>query len=195
MSRVDIVKAIAATSELCGGRPLSPTAAALFVDDLSAFPEHQVMAALSRCRKEIEGKPLTVAAVISRIDDGRPGPQEAWAMLPTTEAESTVWCDEMIHAWAIAAPLLDGKGNIAARMAFMEAYGKAVTLARDQALPVRWTPSMGTDPSLRDEALRVAVSRGRLQLGHARALSPRLEAPTPAALQLLGQVNVRRIEV
>lgn len=193
MSKADIVKAVAATAELCGGRPLSPAAAALFVDDLAGFPENQVLAALTRCRKEIEGKPLTVAAVISRIDDGRPGPQEAWAMIPTDEAASVVWTDEMCQAWAVATPLLDGRGNVAARMAFLEAYGKAVSQARVEALPVRWTPSLGTDPHQREEALRVAVQRGRMQLEHARRIAPQLEAPTPAALKLLGQLNVRRL--
>jgi hypothetical protein len=194
MSRVDIVKAIAATSELCGGRPLSPAAAALFVDDLAAFPEHQVMAALTRCRKEIEGKPLTVAAVIARIDDGRPGPQEAWSMMPFDESASVVWSDEMRVAWFVAEPLLDGRQNVAARMAFLEAYARAVTMARDQRQPARWMPSLGQDQHGRAEALRIAVEKGRISIGHARTIAPQLEAPSPRALQLLGQVNVRRIQ-
>lgn len=194
MARSDVLKAIAATAELCGGRPFTPVAAAVFADDLAGFDEHAVMAALTRCRKELEGKPLTVGAVVSRLDDGRPGPQEAWALMPIEESQSVVWTDEMCQAWAIAQPLLDGRGNVAARMAFIESYSKAVTLARDQRQPAKWTPSLGHDPAGREEALRLAVSKGRMQLAHARALQPRLEAPTPAAQQLLGQVNIRRIE-
>lgn len=193
MSRVDIVKAIAATTELCGGRPLSLAAAALFVDDLAAFPEHQVMAALTRCRKEIEGKPLTVAAVVSRIDDGRPGPQEAWAMMPIDEASSVVWTEEMCQAWAVAMPLLDGRGNVAARMAFLEAYTKAITAARDQRRPPKWTPSLGHDQHGRERALRTAVEKGRIAITHASTLIPRLEAPSQQAQQLLAQLEVRRI--
>jgi hypothetical protein len=193
MARSDVLKAIAATAELCGGRPFTPAAAAIFADDLTGFDERAVMAALTRCRKELEGKPLTVGAVMARLDDSRPGPQEAWALMPFDESQSVVWTEEMCQAWAVALPLLDGRGNVAARMAFIESYGKAVTLARDQRLPAKWTPSMGRDPVGREEALRIAVSKGRMQLAHARKLQPRLEAPTPAGQQLLDQVTIRRI--
>lgn len=194
MARSDVLKAIAATAELCGGRPFSPAAAAIFADDLAGFEEPAILAALTRCRKEIEGKPLTVAAVINRLDDGRPGPQEAWSMMPLDEAQSVVWTEEMAEAWAVAEPLLDGRGNVGARMAFLEIYAKALNTARDQRKPATWTPSLGHDPAGREKALQVAVAKGRMGLQHARKLMPMLEAPAPAALQLLGQVNLRRIE-
>jgi hypothetical protein len=184
MARSDVLRAIAATVELCGGRPFTPAAAAIFADDLAGFDERAVLGALTRCRKELDGKPLTVAAVVSRLDDGRPGPQEAWSLMPT---------EEMCKAWAVAQPLLDGRGNIPARMAFIEAYSKAVTLARDECRPAKWTPSLGHDVAGREEVLRLAVTKGRMQLEHARTLMPRLEAPAPAAQQLLSQVNIRRI--
>lgn len=194
MSKAEIVKAVAATAELCAARPLSPAAAALFVDDLAGFDEAAVMSALTRCRKELEGKPLTVSAVVARIDDGRPGPQEAWSMMPLDEAASVVWTDEMCKAWAAAAPLLDGRGNVAARMTFVEVYTKALNAARDQRKAPVWTPSLGHDPAGREQALQLAVDKGRLGIEHARRLTPVLEAPTAAAQQLLARVNVRRLQ-
>lgn len=188
-----LIQAIAATAELCG-KVYTPAAAALLASDLDSFDERAVLSALTRCRKELDGKPFNVAAVIARIDDGRPGPQEAWAMMPVQESMSVVWTDEMRDAWAASMPLLDGRGNVAARMAFLEKYTSCITVARDQRLPPRWTPSLGLDPHGREQALRTAVEKRRLSVEHARTLLPHLEAPTPAGQQLLGQVNVRRIE-
>jgi hypothetical protein len=188
-----LIMAIAATAELCG-KVYTPAAAALLASDLDGFDEPAVLAALTRCRKELDGKPFNVAAVIARIDDGRPGPQEAWALMPFDEAMSVVWSEEMREAWFVAEPLLDGRQNVAARMAFLEAYAKAMTTARDQRLPAKWTPSLGHDQHGRVEALRIAVEKGRIGIEHARTIAPQLEAPTPRALQLLAQVNIRRIE-
>ena len=187
-----LIIAIAATAELCG-KVYTPAAAAMLASDLDGFDERAVMAALTRCRKELDGKPFNVAAVISRIDDGRPGPQEAWALMPVDESASVVWTEEMREAWFVAVPLLDGRQNVAARMAFIENYTKAVTMARDQRQPARWTPSLGQDQHGRVEALRIAVEKGRIAIEHARQIAPQLTAPSPRALQFLAQVNVRSI--
>lgn len=187
-----LIQAIAVTAELCG-KVYTPAAAAMLAADLDGFDERAVTAALTRCRKELDGKPFNVAAVIARIDDGRPGPQEAWSMMPVDEAQSVVWTAEMCQAWAIAAPLLDGRGNIAARMAFIEAYGKALTTVRDQRLPATWTPSLGHDQRGREQALSQAVEKGRLSIGHARKLAPQLATPAPAAQRMLANLNVKRV--
>lgn len=171
MASAQLIQAIAATAELCG-KVYTPAAARMLADDLSGYDERAVMAALSRCRKELDGKPFNVAAIISRIEDGRPGPQEAWAMMPVDESTSVVWTTEMQEAWGIAYPLMDGRGNVAARMAFLEAYAKAVTMARDRKDPPRWQMSPGTDSLGRQSALIEAVRLQRLPLDHAIALLP-----------------------
>jgi hypothetical protein len=183
--------AIAATAELCGA-PLSKPALAMLALDLDPHPPQAVMAALRRCRMEHRGR-LTAEAVISRIDDGRPGAEEAWAMIPRDEDGTVVWTDEMAAAYGIAAPLLAQGEPIAARMAFLEHYRAAVAKARLDGVPVRWRPSFGRDPRDRERALAEAADKGRiardspLLLQHVRPPEPPLTAaierrgPTRAA--------------
>lgn len=173
MPSEQLIQAVAVTAELCG-RTFSPAAAAVFVDDLARYPEAQVLGALRRCRREVRGI-LTVQDVVSRLDDGRPGAEEAWAMIPQDEAGSTVWTDEMAEAYGIARHLLAEGDRVGARMAFKETYGRLVAQARDDGRPVRWSPSLGHDPRGREAALLEAVDRGRLPLGLAVALAPSIE--------------------
>lgn len=170
MQSSEVLKAVAVTAELCG-RTFSAAAAAVFASDLEGFPDAAVLAALSRCRKEIKGL-LTIQEVISRIDDGRPGVESAWAMLPRGEDDSVVWSDEMAIAWGSALPLLNDGDRIGARMAFKEAYTKLIFDARDKKLPPRWTPSFGRDVGGRQAALIEAVRHNRLGLDHAISLLP-----------------------
>jgi hypothetical protein len=165
-----VIEAIAVTAELCG-RTFTPAAAAVFAGDLDGFSDSAILKALSRCRKEVKGL-MTVQDVISRIDDGRPGVEEAWAMLPHDENVSTVWTDEMAQAWGIALPLLNDGDRIGARMAFKEAYAAQVANARDQKIAPKWTVSFGRDVSGRQAALIEAVRHKRLTVDHAVRLLP-----------------------
>ncbi len=171
MATKELLKAIAATAELFG-KSYTPAAAALFAQDLDGFDERAVLSALTRCRKELDGKPFNVSAVISRIDDGRPGVEQAWAMLPHDEDSSTVWSEEMAQAWGIALPLLNDGDRIGARMAFKEAYTKQVADARDRKESPKWTVSFGRDAGGRQTALVEAVRHNRLSLDHAVKLLP-----------------------
>lgn len=171
----DLVKAIAVTAELCG-RTFTPEAAAVFVDDLAGFDPSAVFGALKRCRREVRGV-LTVQDVVSRLDDGRPGVEEAWAMLPQSEATSVVWTEEMREAFGVAMPLIGARDKVAARMAFKEAYVARVNAARDRREPPTWCVSLGHDPGGRAAALVEAVSMQRLTLAQARNYVPTLNAP------------------
>lgn len=168
----ELIEAIGVTAELCG-RVMSEAAARVMCGDLAAFPEEQVIAALARCRKEVRG-PLTVSDVITRIDDGRPGAEEAWAMLPRSESQSCVWTEEMAKAFGVCEPLM--RDEVAARMAFKEAYSRLVSDARNNWIPARWSPSLGSDPVGRESALMVAVERGRLTREQAAKLLPSPQA-------------------
>lgn len=183
---VEVVKAVAVTAELCG-RTFTPAAAECFVADLSGYPPQQVIAALARCRREVRGV-LTLADVINRLDDGRPGADEAWAMMPHSEADSVVWSEEMAHAFGISCKAPDA---YSARLAFREAYNAAVARARERREPVKWTPSLGHDPRGRDAALERAVEAGRLSYEHARDLSPSLPAPSRKVSAMLASVADR----
>jgi hypothetical protein len=165
MTSSRVIEAIAVTAELCG-RTFSPAAAMMFASDLDGFPESAVLLALTRCRKEVRGM-MTIQDVISRIDDGRPGVEQAWAMIPQDENTSVVWTDEMAAAWGTAASLLREGDRIGARMAFKETYAKLVSDARDQKEPPKWTPSFGDDRYGRQAAMAEAVRMNRLTLDHA----------------------------
>lgn len=188
MASEALIDAVAVTAELCG-RVFSEPAARVFVRDLEGFPEEAILAALSRCRKEVRGV-LTVSDVISRIDDGRPGAEEAWAMIPRDEWASVVWTTEMAEAFGSASGMLVSREEVPARMAFKEVYSRLVAKARDQRVPVRWIPSLGHDPGGREAAVMEAAQKGRIKLDYARSLVPSLQA-TPEWERLLAAEKTR----
>jgi hypothetical protein len=183
MASAALLEAVAVTAELCG-RVFSEPAARVFVGDLAGYPERQVIGALARCRKEVRGM-LTVADVVSRLEDGRPGAEEAWAMLPMREADTAVWTDEMREAFAVASPLIDAGELVAARMAFKETYTRLVNAAREKAVEPKWAVTLGHDPRGREHVVLQAVEKGRIALEHARSLVPELPAPDAVVMKLL----------
>jgi hypothetical protein len=192
VSTSDLLEAIAVTAELCG-KTFSPAAARLFADDLTAYPTDQVISALARCRREVRGV-MTLADVIARLDDGRPGPDEAWAQIPRDESATIVWCDEMAEAYGIAKPLLDGGEPIAARMAFREAYMRAVACARAARRATRWQISPGTYEPGRRDAIVAALAKKRITRTQAEALWP-YEPLSEAGAALLAKtkLHIKRI--
>lgn len=169
-----LYEAVAVTLELTG-TALSEVAARIMAEDLARYPEAQVMGALTRCRRELKGR-LTIADVISRLDDGRPGVEEAWAMLPKDEQTTAVWTVEMSQANAVVHDLLDRGDEVAARMAFKEAYSKACQLARDRGEPVSWSATLGWDKGGRESVLKAAVVAGRLSREQISIYLPPAEA-------------------
>lgn len=151
---------------------LSDSAYEFMLADLSRYPEPQVLAALLRCCRELKPRQFTLEAVLSRIDDGRPDPEGAWASIPKDENGSVVWTTEMRDAWAAARPLIQLAQLVPARMAFLEAYRKEVQLARDARLPVEWEYSPGIDKDGRELVLLDAAEKGRISPARARALLP-----------------------
>lgn len=183
MASKALLQAVAVCAELTRTE-LSEAAVRVLVDDLSRYPEAQVLHALSRCRRELRSG-LTLADVLARLDDGRPGPEEAWAMMPRDESQSVVWTDEMAQAWGVAQPLLAEGDQVAARMAFLEHYRGIVQTARDRGQPPRWTPSLGHDPAGREEVLVRAAELGRLSASHVAGLLPHRDAPHPRLQALI----------
>ena len=175
MSKKQLIEALAVTAEITG-TTMTDAAAKMMINDLIVYPEQFIFAALTKCRREIKGR-LTLADIISRIDDGRPGVEEAWAMIPKSENETVVWTDEMAVALGVAQPLINEGDLVAARMAFKEKYNNEIQSARDQSKPVNWTTSLGHDPAGRESALRKAVDAGRISYQHAQKLIPSFEIP------------------
>lgn len=176
----ELIEALAVTAELCG-RTFSAPAAAMFVSDLDRYQEAQVMVALARCRREVRGV-LTVSDVVSRLEDGRPGVEEAWAKLPMRESQTAVWTDEMSKAFGFAIALIDRGDVIGARMAFKESYTKEVARARDEGKPVRWVVSVGHDQAGRKPVIEQAVKQGLLTYEEAVNYVPEISYEVDQAL-------------
>jgi hypothetical protein len=173
MASERLLQAIAVTAELTGTL-LSEAAARVVAADLAKFPEAQVLGALTRCRKELKGR-LTLAEIISRLADGRPGPEEAWAMLPAGEHDTVVWTEEMRIAWGVVRNMLADGQRVAARMAFLERYRVLVAEARDAGVTVKWSATLGQDARGREAAITDAREKGRLSEEQVRCYLPVVE--------------------
>lgn len=178
-----VLKAIAATAELTGTE-LSEAALLVFEADISGYPEQQVIAALTRCRRELRGR-LTVADVVDRIssDGGHLTANEAWGLALTAmdEAETVVWTGQVSEAAAIARPVLDAGDEVGARIAFRDAYER---ILRESTDAPRWFPSFGHDPEKRGSAIERAVRSGLLTQQHAAGLLPAPNDPGPIGAAL-----------
>lgn len=168
MASPELLKALAVTAELTGTE-MSPEAAKVMAEDLSAFPEQQVFGSLTRCRRELRSR-LTLADIITRLDDGRPGADEAWASVPHSEEQTVVWTNEMIASWSVAEPLLCLGDEVAARMAFKQAYDRAVSEARTERKPPQWQVSLGWDKAGRESVIARAVELKRISVERAQKL-------------------------
>ena len=173
MSRknTDVLKAIAVTAELTNTE-MSESALEVFEADLAEYSDGQILAALTRCRRELRGR-LTVADVIDRMASvgGHPSANEAWALVlaAADESETVVWTEQVAEAAGIAQPVIDAGDEVGARMAFRDAYERIVAAHGDAP---RWFPSLGHDPEKRAGAIERAVRAGLMTQQHASGLLP-----------------------
>ncbi len=186
-----LVEMLVATAEVMGEQ-IRPTAAAYMVTDLATYPLRVLAEALTACRREVKGR-LSLAAIMERIDDGHPAPNEAWAVAirATDEAVTLVWTEQTRDAWTAALPLVEEGDKIAARQAFLEVYARLVKSARAVGGCAVYQPSLGHDASARAAALQLAVDAGRLahqQVAEHLALPAATPAFNPLAL-LAGRVE------
>lgn len=153
------------TQEIMGtaeamGQVLSSNSAALMAVDLADFTLRQCQEALRQARLEGKGR-LTLADILQQLDrlSGRPGPEEAWAMAlqAKDEANTVLWTNEVAQAWSVAAPMAKGRDQVAARMAFKEAYTRITQDARNAKRAPQVEVSVGSDKHQRVEVLSRAV--------------------------------------
>lgn len=188
--RTELLQAIAVTAELTG-TAFSEPAARVLAADLAQYPEHQVFNALRRCRRELRST-LTLAAILERIEDGRPGPDEAWAIVrPAIDDERTTifYTPEMKTAFFIARELSDDL--IAARMAFLEAYRTALQEARADGQPIKLEACLGYDAPQRESAILKAVEQGQITNEHAMLMLPHLATPDARVAAIAETVTKR----
>lgn len=181
-----LAKALTVAFEVCGGT-LSDAAFEVMLADLAEYEEGAVLLALARCRRELTGR-LTLAHIIERIDDGRPGPEEAWSRIGTGDERATIVAtEEAWQAFAVvnnrahpAEQSLLQENPVAARMAFVETYRRLVATARANREPVRWRVSLGQDNAQRLPPLREAVARGQIKPADVAGILPAHEVETLA---------------
>lgn len=171
MDRKKLIEAIAVAQEVTGTPLASDAAIEAMVMDLQGYPDGQVLAAIRRCMREVKGK-LTLADIISRIDDGRPPREVAWSMVPKNEAASVCWTTEMRDAFAVCFRLVEAGDTVQARMAFLQAYDAQVQLGRDARLPLEWHFSLGTDKDQRELVILDAKDKGRISAQRAAEMLP-----------------------
>jgi hypothetical protein len=127
-------------------------------------------------------KPADVIRHLPATDDGHPGPDEAWGLLVRLiqdERETGVLTEEMRAGWEACQPILDLGDEVGARMCFLDVYRRRIQEARQTAKKARWTPTLGTDPTLRVQRLQEAVEARRISADYAHSLLP---GPTPVSL-------------
>lgn len=168
--------AICATAETLG-QTTSANAAQMMAEDLAEYDVDAIATALRACRRELTGK-LTLAAILQRIQasDGRPDPNEAWAIALTAsdESDTVVMTEEIQLAMAASTPVLANGDKVGARMAFLAMYQRLCDEARKQASPAKWNVSLGTDPQRRIAAVEEAGRLGRLPAPEVREQLSRL---------------------
>lgn len=153
------------------GQEISDAAMTIISKDLGAYPEDDVLEALSRCRREL--RRMSLVDVLERLPGGHPGPEEAWAIVApalSDERVTFVQTDEIASAFSVALNLSDNP--IAARMAFMERYRDEMRMARSAGRKAKWRPNLGWDRQAREAPLLEAVRLGRLSSHHVAGLLP-----------------------
>jgi hypothetical protein len=119
--------------------------------------------------------PPTVGQILEILNagnkTGRLGAEEAWALAVRAcdESETVIMNDEIAQAWGVCKPVMDLGDEVGARMAFKEAYQRITAAATG---PVKWWPSIGSDPHKRDTALSEAKRQGLLPAPHVAGLLP-----------------------
>ena len=143
---------------------------------LVAYPLRIVAAAFTAyCDESGEFAPAPAGiAMRCKLMDGRPGPEEAWAIALTSrdEADTVVWTAEIAEAFVLCQPVLSMGDEVGARMAFKESYVRIVAAARAARCPAQWTASLGWDLSRRKAALVRASNAGLLPAPSVAALLP-----------------------
>jgi len=187
----ELVKLLVVTAEVIGEQ-LRPTTALFMADDLAAYALPVLKRALAACRRELKGR-LSLAAILERIEDGHPAPNEAWAIAirAADEGATVVWTGQTRDGWAAAYPLVMAGDKIAARQALLEVYTRLVKEARAAGELGGHHVSLGSDVSGRDSVLRQAVAAGHLaheQVAEHLALPAATPSFNPVAL-LAGRVE------
>lgn len=175
----DFTKLLAATMDVYG-RQITASFVDVFFSALTPYTLPVVREALNRHLQDPESgrfapKPadLIRQVVTAKASDGRPGRDEAWAIAQKSmdEDDTVVTSAEILEAMGIARPLLEELNDkVAARMAFVEAYDRIVSVKRATGEPFEWFVSLGANKDRRVPAIKAAQVAGLLPAPKAAAL-------------------------
>lgn len=158
-----VTQLLVATAEIMGTE-LKPGAVMVMVSDLAEYEFQDVMNALTRCRKELSGR-LTLKAILDILSPagGWLSANEAWsrALPAADESKTVVWTEEARKAWFVALPMVKARDNNA-RMAFIAAYEREVSNAKNAGKRPQYEVSPGDDALLRDATISQAQTEGLL---------------------------------
>lgn len=135
----------------------------IYWEDLGELPDDVLQNAVRAHRMDPErGRyfPRT-ADLVSKLGAGNQhiGSDEAWSLALESfdESSTVIWTHEISTARNIAAQIWEAGDKVGARMAFKQAYERA--LANSPAIP-RWCVSIGYDSARRVDAINAATARG-----------------------------------
>ena len=177
---------IAGVSEYYG-KPLTPVTVQIYWNALAGLDFGVIKSLMSAHIATSRFMP-TVADLLgpAQASDGRPGAEESWARLSHAigdEGATVVLTAEERVSFFVADAIAGDK--IAARMAFKEAYTKAVHEARARGIQVQWGHILGHDVAGREPVLLEAVRLGRLDSAHVAGLLPYRDEPAPAVFRMI----------
>lgn len=174
------------------GKEASQNLLRMFWGVLHEFDMNQIRIAFTSHLRSSRFMPTT-KEIIERINGMRPGPDEAWAMVPKDEGTSAVVTEEMLGAFSVAAPLLHEGDKIGARMAFKDAYYRLCEASMAAGKPIKWVISRGWDKSSLGCVIDEAVRLGRITAQDAAPHLAEIEFHSPLVAGLLegtkGTVN------
>lgn len=177
--KTEIAKAIALLTAEYDLPPFSPDRIAMWMTALAGFPTGSVARSAANYMRTNKFKPQLadiVQGCMAQVPNAWLSADEAWALMPKTEAESCMMTDESARAMAAASPLLEAGDRIAARMAFRAAYERLVEQAKVEGRQPAFFPSLGSDVQGRAPMLGAAVKAGQFQLEAALNIAPEFSA-------------------
>jgi len=156
MSHNRILQAIGVACEVIG-QEMSPAAMATIAKKLVVWDQELAIKAIERAMEEAKGR-ISLSDILKHLPDplGYRGPEESWSAVcvAITDEDRTIFVtDEEMKAIAVAAGPMEAGDKIAARMAYLEAYKKALAQARTNQKKAKYRISPGRDQALREQAI------------------------------------------
>jgi hypothetical protein len=183
MKMKETVKFIIAALE-SNGIAVSPTMSELVLAMFHNEPDDLVKAAALAAIKESKHK-TTLASIAEQLALLKPpdafdhvSPEEAWALVPKDERETSHLSDEMLDAIYRGAvnEYLERDDYIGAERAFKKLYAENIAKSRAINNKPIWRVSLGHDTSMRVIGLERAVSKGAVNSDQAITHDPTNQA-------------------